>query len=492
MSRKIVVNCGPYETRAAIIDDGQVFELFYEIPDSEKIVGCIFKGRVANVVPGTQSAFVDIGLAKDAFLTLTGVEGASGFEDDFLKEVYKSSIQDMLKVGQECILQILKEPTPSKGPRSSMLISFPGRYLVLMPTHDQIGISRRIASESERERLRAIGKKLLPKGMGLIFRTAAEGLEEKELASDLKFLLKMWAKVEAKSKISPMKSMIHRDLPLTLKLVRDYFTDEVEQFLIDSPEEHRTILDFCDFLSPLQRASLEVYREPTPIFEAFGVEEQIKQALDPKLWLESGGYLIIERTEALVTIDVNSGRFSGGAGLEETVFKVNLEAAREIARQIRLRNLAGMIIIDFIDMIESKHRVQVVKTLRDGFKGDRNRPNLLDMSELGLVQMTRRRTAHSLDEILKSPCPCCGGQRTVFSVSTLANRIRNQVVKEAARYEGKTIRVTAHSEVIEFFQANHESRKKELESRSNRRIEFVAGSPLEYEVYKIEPALQGK
>ncbi|MBF0498936.1 MAG: Rne/Rng family ribonuclease [Candidatus Riflebacteria bacterium] len=492
MSRKILVNCGAYETRAVIIDDDQPFELFYEIPDSEKIVGCIFKGRVANVVPGTQSAFVDIGLAKDAYLTMTGVEGASGFEDEDLKEIYKSSIQDMLKVGQECVLQILKEPTQSKGPRSSMLISFPGRYLVLMPTHDQIGISRRISSESERDRLRAIGKKLLPKNMGLIFRTAAEGLEERELLSDLKILLKMWAKVEAKTKVAPMKSMIHRDLPLTLKLVRDYFTDEVEQFLIDSPEEHKTILEFCDFLSPLQRASLEVYQGPEPIFEKFGIESEIAKALESKVWLESGAYLIIERTEALVTIDVNSGRFSGGADLEETVFKVNLEAAKDIARQVRLRNLAGMIIIDFIDMVENKHRTQVVKVLRDAFKGDRNRPNLLDMSELGLVQMTRRRISHSLEEILKSSCPCCGGQRTVFSVSTIANRIRNQVMKEAARFEGKSIRIIAHRKVIEFFKADHESRRRELETRVSRRIDFVEGEPLEFETYKIEPILQGK
>ena len=489
MSRTIIVNCGPYETRAAILEDGKAYELFFEIPDSEKIVGCIFKGRVAVINPGTQSAFVDIGQEKDAFLTLTGVEGAMGVDEDLLKEVFKSSIQDMLKVGQEVVLQVLKEPIAAKGPRSSMLISLPGRSVVLMPTADQIGISRRIASDKERERLRNIGKKLLPKGMGMIFRTAAEGLEERELAADLKILLKMWEQIEAKVKSSPPKTLIHRDLSLPLKLVRDYFTDEVTQFLIDSPEEYRNILDFCDFLSPLQRASFELYQEPVPIFEKFGVEDEIQRSLLHRFPLESGGYLIFDQTEAMVTIDINSGRFSSGLGLEETVFRVNLEAVKVIAQQVRLRNLAGMIIIDFIDMTEAKHRNAVVKALREAFRGDRNRPNIVEMSDLGLVQMTRRRTSHSLEEILRSPCPCCQGLGKVFAVSTLGNRIRTQVLLTAKQFEVQEIKVSAHPRVLAFFREDHGRRLKELEKRVERVIRLEDHPGLDVESFKIEPEL---
>lgn len=489
MPRTIIVNCGPYMTRAAILDDGKPVELFFEIPDSEKIVGCIFKGRVAVINPGTQSAFVDIGQEKDAFLTLTGVEGAMGVDDDILKEVFKSSIQDMLKVGQEVVLQILKEPIAAKGPRSSMLISLPGRSVVLMPTADQIGISRRISSDTERERLRSIGKKLLPKGMGMIFRTAAEGLEERELSADLKILLKMWEQIEAKVKSSPPKSLIHRDFPLPLKLVRDFFTDEVTQFLIDSPEEYKNILEFCDFLTPLQRASFELYQEPVPIFEKFLVEDEIQRSLQHRYPLESGGYLIFDQTEAMVTIDINSGRFSSGLGLEETVFRVNLEAAKVIAQQVRLRNLAGMIIIDFIDMAEGKHRNAVVKALKEAFRGDRNRPNIVEMSELGLVQMTRRRTSHSLDEILRSPCPCCQGLGKVFAVSTLGNRIRMQVLLTAKQFETTEIKISAHPRTLAFFREDHGRRLKELEKRTQRVIRLEDHPGLDVETFKIEPEL---
>jgi ribonuclease G len=405
----------------------------YEIQDSEKIVGCIFKGRVANVVAGTQSAFVDIGIHKDAYLTLTGVESGDGDED--LKDIFRSPIQDTLKVGQEVVLQILKEPTPTKGPRSTMTISFPGRYLVFMPKVDHIGVSRRIPHDRERDRLRAIGKRIAPKGSGVVFRTASEGLEENVLKADLDLLIKMWQKVEKRMGSAPPRTMLHRDIPLPMKIARDFFTDDVEEMIIDSEEAYRSILDDCEFLSPMQRVSLELYRDKTPLFEKHGIEKEIERALSRKIWLDSGGYIFIDKTEAMYCIDINSGRFSGGSDLEETVFKVNQEAAREIARQIRLRNLSGMIVIDFIDMEAPGHRAQVLKTLRDGFKGDRNKPNILDFSELGLVQMTRRRTSASLDEVRKEVCPCCNGAGKILSGKTVANQIRNQVLDEAIRYQ---------------------------------------------------------
>ncbi|OGK10409.1 MAG: hypothetical protein A2W80_16485 [Candidatus Riflebacteria bacterium GWC2_50_8] len=488
MSRKILVEIGPYESRGAIIENGKLCELLYEIQDSEKIVGCIYKGRVANVVAGTQSAFVDIGIHKDAYLTLTGVDG--GDSDDDLKDIYRSPIQDMLKVGQDVILQILKEPTPTKGPRSTMTISFPGRYLVFMPKIDHIGVSRRIQHDRERDRLRAVGRRIAPKGGGVVFRTASEGLEESVLKADLDLLVKMWNKVEKKINSSPPRTMLHRDIPLTMKLARDFFSDDVEEMIIDSEEAYRSIMEDCEFLTPLQRASMELYKGKEPLFEKFGIEKEIERALARKLWLESGGYLFFDKTEAMHCIDVNSGRFSGGSDLEETVFRVNLEAAREIARQIRLRNLSGMIIIDFIDMEAPSHRAQVLKTLREHFKGDRNKPNILDFSELGLVQMTRRRTASSLDEIRKEVCPCCQGAGKIISAANIANSIRKQLSDEVRRYQTDKFIINAHRMVIDLLRGRDSLELKELERATACKLILKPQNGLDIETWKIEPVLE--
>ena len=488
MSRKILLNIGPYESRGAILENGKLSELLYEIQDSEKIVGCIYKGRVANVVAGTQSAFVDIGIHKDAYLTLTGVD--SGDSDDDLKDIYRSPIQNTLKVGQDVVLQILKEPTPTKGPRSTMTISFPGRYLVFMPKVDHIGVSRRIQHDRERDRLRTIGRKIAPKGGGVVFRTASEGLEESVLKADLDLLIKMWKKVEQKIDKSPPRTMLHRDIPLPMKVARDFFTDDVEEMIIDSEEAYRSIMDDCEFLTPLQRASLELYKGKDPLFEKFGIEKELEKALSRKIWLDSGGYLFIDKTEAMYCIDVNSGRFSGGSDLEETVFRLNLEAAREIARQIRLRNLSGMIIIDFIDMEAPSHRSQVLKTLRECFKGDRNKPNILDFSELGLVQMTRRRSAASLDEIRKEVCPCCHGAGKIVSASNTANSIRKQLIEESKRYQTEKIAVTAHRLVTDLLRGRDGKDLRELEHETRRKLILKPQNGFEIENWKIEPVLE--
>jgi ribonuclease G len=485
VSKKILVNIGSYESRAAIVEDDQLVEILYEIQDSEKIVGCIFKGRVANIVKGTQSAFVDIGIHKDAYLTLAGVENYGN--DDDLKDVFRSPIQDTLKVGQHVVLQILKEPTPNKGPRSTMTLSFPGRYLVFMPQVDHIGVSKRIQYDKERDRLRSIGKKIAPKGSGIVFRTASEGLEERALKADLDLLVKMWRKVEAQSKKAPPRTMLHRDIPLPMKVARDYFDDSVEEMIIDSEEAFDTIHEECDFLSPLQRASLELYRDEQPIFEKYGIEKQIERALSRKIWLNSGGYIFLDKTEAMYCIDVNSGRFSGGADLEETVFKVNLEAAKEIARQIRLRNLSGMLIIDFIDMESRNHKHKVLRAFRDGFIGDRNKPNILDFSELGLVQMTRRRTAASLSEIRKEVCPCCKGEGKLLSIQTLVNKLKNSVLAEAKRFETKKINVVAHKSVIDHLRGKDNKGLKDLEEGSNREIMLKTQVGFDVENFKVEP-----
>lgn len=487
MSRKIIVNIGPYESRAAIIEDGKLCELMYEIPDSEKIVGCVYKGRVANVVAGTQSAFVDIGIHKDAYLTLTGVESN---DDEDLKDIFRSPIQNTLKVGQDVVLQILKEPTPTKGPRSTMTISFPGRFLVYMPKVDHIGVSRRINQDKERDRLRAIGRRIAPKGSGVVFRTASEGLEENVLKADLDLLIKMWRKVEARINSAPPRTMLHRDIPLPMKIARDFFNDDVEEMILDSEDAYKSIIEDCEFLSPMQRASLELYKDKTPIFEKYGIEKDIERALSRKIWLDSGSYIFIDKTEAMYCIDVNSGRFSGGSDLEETVFRVNMEAAREIARQIRLRNLSGMIIIDFIDMEAPSHRSQVLKALREGFKGDRNKPNILDFSDLGLVQMTRRRTSASLDEVRKEICPCCNGAGKTLSVHTIANQLRTRILDEAQRYQTDRLIVNAHKLIIDFIRGKDGKGLRDLESACKRRLIIKPATGFEIENFKIEPVME--
>ncbi|EKD83384.1 MAG: ribonucleases G and E, partial [uncultured bacterium] len=320
--------------------------------------------------------------------------------------------------------------------------------------------------------------------------TASEGLEESVLKADLDLLVKMWNKVEKKINSSPPRTMLHRDIPLTMKLARDFFSDDVEEMIIDSEEAYRSIMEDCEFLTPLQRASLELYKGKEPLFEKFGIEKEIERALSRKLWLESGGYLFFDKTEAMYCIDVNSGRFSGGSDLEETVFRVNLEAAREIARQIRLRNLSGMIIIDFIDMEAPSHRAQVLKTLREHFKGDRNKPNILDFSELGLVQMTRRRTASSLDEIRKEVCPCCQGAGKIISAANIANGIRKQLSDEVRRYQTDKFIINAHRMVIDLLRGRDGLELKELERATACKLILKPQNGLDIETWKIEPVLE--
>jgi ribonuclease G len=283
--------------------------------------------------------------------------------------------------------------------------------------------------------------------------------------------------------------MLHRDIPLPMKVARDFFDDTVDEMIVDSEEAFETILEDCDFLSPLQRASLELYKDSTPIFENFAIEKQIENALSRKIWLNSGGYIYFDKTEAMHCIDVNSGRFSGGKSLEETVFKVNLEAAEVIARQIRLRNLSGMIIIDFIDMESREHRNKVLRKLREGFRGDRNKPNVLDFSELGLIQMTRRRTSANLIEIRKEICPCCHGSGRVLSLQTITNKVKQLVIQESKRCQTQKIAITAHKTVIDFLRGKNNQGLKELQNRVDRRLILKTTIGLDVETFKVEAIL---
>jgi len=488
LKRQILINIGKYESRAAVLENDKLCELYYEIPNSEKIVGCIIKGKVSNIVKATQSAFVDIGIHKDAYLTLNGVENYNKDSDE--QDIFRDPIENVLKVGQQILLQVLKEPSESKGPRSTMILSFPGRYLVFMPRVNHIGVSKKITQEKERDRLREIGQRLVPEGSGLVFRTVAEGLEEHVFRSDLDLLLKMWEKVEKRKDSAPPRTILHRDIPLHLKIARDYMTDDVQELIIDNKEAYDEIMNDCSFLSPMQRASIELYKDSMPIFDKYGIEKEIEIAMQTKVWLKSGGYLYIEKTEAMYCIDVNSGRFSGGSDLEETVFRVNMEAAEEIARQVRLRNMSGMIIVDFIDMETASHRSQVLKKLREGFKNDHNKPNVWDFTELGLVQMTRRRTASSIEETRKDTCSHCDGSGKVFSYVTVANMLRTHLLEEVKRFDVPLFEITADKHVIDLIRKEERQDGATLEQTLNRRINFVSSENMPREYFRIEPILK--
>ncbi|MBI5967407.1 MAG: Rne/Rng family ribonuclease, partial [Deltaproteobacteria bacterium] len=419
MSNEILINISSGETRVALLESGVLVELYLERRSEQGISGNIYKGRVVRVLPGMQAAFVDIGLDKAAFLYVTDVhqefddlellmrareEDGNGLYVNEEEEVPDLStpfqIEDLLHEGQEILVQVSKEPLGSKGARITSHISLPGRHLVLMPMVDNIGVSRRIENEAERRRLREIIQRIKPADCGLIVRTASEGKGEADLYQDLDFLLKMWNNVQKRKAASPVPSLVHKDLDITLRAIRDLFTQEVERVVIDSPEEYRKILDFCETFIPQLKSSVELYEKEEPLLDYYGIEMEISRALGRRVWLKSGGYIVIDMTEALTVIDVNTGRFVGKRNLEDTILKTNLEAVKEIAYQLRLRNIGGIIIIDFIDMEKVSSREKVFQALMEALKKDKSKTNILKISELGLVEMTRKRTRESLGRIL--------------------------------------------------------------------------------------------
>ena len=359
MLKEIVVNVGEEETRVAVLEDKTLVEIYIERSINQRLVGNIFRGRVENVLPGMQAAFVNIGLEKNAFLYVEDALPANS-QDGGGQAGYTlgANICDILKQGQEILVQIVKEPIGTKGPRVTTHITLPGRYLVLMPTLDYIGISRRIESEKERERLKDLAAGVKPEGMGVIVRTVAEGVEEEELSQDIILLTKLWRKILSRAAGGTVPNVVHRDLELVQRVLRDVFTEDVDRLILDSRYEYEKVLELQDISNP--RLKLKVFLdERENIFEEYGIEQEIEKALNHKVWLKCGGYLVIDQAEALTAIDVNTGKYVGTTNLEDTVLKTNLEAAREIARQLRLRKIGGIVIVDFIDMTLEAHRSEL-------------------------------------------------------------------------------------------------------------------------------------
>ncbi|NLC70086.1 MAG: Rne/Rng family ribonuclease [Desulfuromonadaceae bacterium] len=500
MSKELVVNSTSHETRVALMENGHIAELYIERGHEKGLVGNIYLGKVIRVLPGMQAAFVDIGLEKAAFLYVadvrTEMEALERLFDDTLSDVRGGRgeenglaplppIEELLQEGQEILVEVAKEPIGTKGARITSYITLPGRHLVFMPTVDHIGISRRIENEDEKERLRNIIDQLRKPGTGFIVRTAAEGKTREDLEMDVAYLAGVWEDIQQHQvkKIPPC--LIHSDLDVTSRVLRDILTEDVERLIVDSEDEFRKINRFLQTFMPKLKISVELYGGDDPIFDAFGLEIEIARALGRKVWLKSGGYITIDQTEALTAIDVNTGRFVGKRNLEDTIFKTNLEAVREIAFQLRLRNIGGLIIIDFIDMEREIHREKVHGALEEALHNDRSKTNILKISELGLVEMTRKRVRESLGRTLCEPCPYCEGKGYVKSRPTVAYEILREVEREMQDCSSAEMSIILHPDIAAFLFDEEHDGIESLENRYGKKINIRARPGYHLEQYEI-------
>jgi ribonuclease G len=517
VAREIIINSAPYETRVALLEQRRLSEIFIERTRDRGIAGNIYKGRVTRVLPGMQAAFVDIGVEKAAFLhgsDLYAELDEEYFTDDpalVAEEVSSSEtasdpapavdsratirrvpIEERLKKGQEVLVQVAKQPIGSKGARVTSVISLPGRHLVFTPSIGHVGVSRRIEDEIERARLKAIVESERTPAGGYIIRTACEGLSKREIQGDIRFLLKLWNRIVQKSDRIGAPALLHYDMDLVLRTVRDLFTADTQRLVVDSVRDYQRILDFLDTVMPRLKSRVELYDDPEPIGDRFGIESQIAKALERKVWLKSGGYIVIDHTEALTVIDVNTGRFVGKRTQEETILKTNLEAAKVIVEQLRLRNIGGLIVIDFIDMEDRGSQREVFDTLSDALKKDKARSKLLRFSDLGLIEMTRKRTRESLMQLLSTPCTGCAGRGHVKSTETIAHEVLRRIQREAARNTGAAqITAQVHPAVAQFLDRDEDRTVRTLEMQLNKKLVITALSGLaedHYEVIAVEAA----
>lgn len=438
MTKEILINIGIDENRVAILEDGVLAEILIERSNEQRRAGNIYRGKVENVLPGMQAAFIDIGEEKNAFLYIDDVlpKEVESENGDSLKN---SSIQDLLHEGQEIVVQMIKEPIGTKGPRVVTQITIPGRYLVLVPAVDYIGISRRIEDEVERERLKTEVASFKASEVGLIVRTAAEGVEGAELQNDYEFLINVWEKIKKKTKKGPCPGLLYRDHDFLYRILRDYLSKDINRLLIDEKDAYNKAVELVKTLAPSLKNRVQLYSGAAPLFEVFNVESQIEKALRRKVWLECGAYLVFDQTEALTVIDVNTGKFTGTTCLEDTVFQTNLMAAAEIAHQIRLRNLAGIIIIDFIDMRSDHEREQVIARLEEEFTRDKVKVNILGFTSLGLLELTRKKVRQSLREILQVECESCEGTGYVNSIDNLSKKASRSIQLIAKSTPGEAL-----------------------------------------------------
>lgn len=489
MSEEILINVTPQETRVAVVENGVLQEVFLERERRRGLVGNIYKGKVCRVLPGMEAAFIDIGLERAAFLHVSDVQHTINDhnDQDGVTELERPvAINELLRLGQELIVQVIKDAIGTKGARLTTHISIPSRYLVLLSNSTAMGVSVKIDDDTERQRLKDIVNKFRAEfGGGYIVRTAAEGTESWALRADMQFLQRLWEAVQEKASQASAGDLIYADLPLELRVLRDFVGDEVEKVRIDSAQAYARLHSFAEKFVPDMLARIEQYRGERPLFDVYSIEDEIQKALGRKVMLKSGGYLIIDQTEAMTTIDVNTGAYVGHRNLEETIFKTNLEATQSIARQLRLRNLGGIIILDFIDMSSDEHKQQVLKSLERALDKDRAKSHISQVSALGLVEMTRKRTRESLSQIMCEPCPVCNGQGTVKTTETVCYEIFREILREARQYEARQFLVLAAQEVVDQMLDEESTSVAELESFIGIPIKFQAEVLYTQEQYDV-------
>ncbi len=521
MLKELVVNAAPHETRVALIENGTIVEVFIEREDETSIAGNIYKGRVQRVLPGMQAAFVDIGFDQAAFIYVDDVldtacreiyqkfeqdnDGDADTESDdgdietrpitdnhtswkasFNQEC---SIEDLLTEGQEILVQVAKSSIGTKGPRITTHISLAGRYMVLMPTVDHIGISKRIENDTERTRLKDLVLSIRKNKFGYILRTQAQGIDEDTISKEIEFLTKNWESILAKSTTAGAPSLVYKDLTVTFRAVRDLLANEADKLIIDSKEEYENVQNFLERLMPDVKLSVELYQGRESIFDAYNIEGDVARALKKKVWLKSGGYIVIEQTEALVAIDVNTGRYVGKHNFDETILKTNLEAVKEIAYQVRLRNIGGIIIIDFIDMKKEQHKDKVMAHMNEAMKKDKSQTNILPLTELGLVQMTRKRIRRNLTRTLCKPCFYCNGDGHLLSGKSICHKIYRDLVSEAGDIMGNRFTVKVHPEIAQLLHGREKQLISSLEKQFSKPIAIYPEPHYHIEEYHIFESL---
>ncbi len=482
MSEEILINITPMESRVAVVENGVLQEVHVERTQKRGIVGNIYKGKVVRVLPGMQAAFVDIGLERAAFIHAGELSNREGVASD--------NISALVHEGQSLVVQVTKDPIGTKGARLTTQLSIPSRYLVYMPRTSHVGISLKIEEEAERERLkRVVADCVASEGIvevgGFILRTAAEGAGADEILIDIRYVRRLWEQIRGQMQTAGTPTVIYEDLSLALRTLRDLVSPKIEKIRIDSRETFQKIVQFVEELMPEISDRLEHYPGERPIFDLYGVEDEVQRALERKVPLKSGGYLIVDPAEAMSTIDVNTGAFVGHRNLEETIFKTNLEAATTIARQLRLRNLGGIIIIDFIDMEDEEHKRQVLRTLEKQLERDHAKTNIIGITELGLVQMTRKRTRESLEQVLCEPCSSCQGRGKLKTPETICYEIFREILREARAYQAEGYMVLANQKVIDRLLDEESGNVADLEAFIGRTIKFQVEGMYSQEQYDV-------
>ncbi len=490
MPGKIIINLTPEQTRVALLDSNdQLSELYIERIKEASLVGNVYKGKVVKILPGMQSAFVDIGLEKAAFLHAADVLSAFDYSI-FGEEIEETDpitppIEDMLQEGEDVFVQVSKDSIGTKGARVTSYITLPGRYLVLMPGVEHIGVSRKILEEDERARVKDLVANLKPDNFGFIIRTASEGCTEEELKKDIDYLMLLWENIQKKKEKVSSISLLYSDLDITLRSVRDFLSHDTDKLIVDSKDEYNKLVDFVNTYFPKLVSKIACYEGTEPIFDAYGIELEIPKALGKRIWLKSGGYIIIDQTEALTSIDVNTGKYVGKTSLEDTIFKTNIEAVKEIAYQIRLRNLGGIIIIDFIDMEKEENRHKLFSVFSEAMINDRAKCTILEVSELGLIQMTRKRVRESLERVLCESCNYCDGKGFIKSPTTVAYEIFMELRKIGAAQRNCKIMITANSQVADLIYDDEREGIERIEKEYSFKIIVKADKSFHQEFFEV-------